>query len=505
MNETETKTGIIYCRVSSQDQVNGTSLGSQERLCKEYAKRENINVLNVFIEEGESAKTANRTEFNKALVFCSNKKNKVDFFIVYKIDRFARNQDDHVTVKAILKKAGTSLRSVTEQIDETVMGRLQEGILSVFAEFDNNVRTERTSQGMLEQLKQGIWQWQTPLGYYRPYKGANIAPEPTASTLIRLGFEEYSKGIHTFKSIANYLNERGLRTKNGKLITKQYADKILKNPIYYGFMKQMGGHQGSFEAIVSEELFKKCQPDNINSAHSAPRHFDNPLFPLKRIVVCNECKKTYTGSSPRGRHGKKYPYYHHVNKDCDKIKSIPREHFEQIFIEYLDSISPDIEYEKLFKAIVLDIWKNNYKEIDKENANIHREITTLENERQKIFDFHRLGKYTDDDFIEQKNIISQKIAQKRLLLQDKWEEEFEMETVLDYCFSYVRNTSKAWIEANYKNKLRFQNLIFKNRIEFDGEKFGTADLKLIYKINQQSPADKSSMVASRGIEPLLPG
>src|SRR3954470_1568137 len=101
MEPTIQKTGIIYSRVSSAEQVQGTSLAMQERLCKEYAERENIKIFNCYVEEGESAKTANRTEFQKALQFCSSKKQKVDFFIVHKVDRFARNQDDHVATKAL--------------------------------------------------------------------------------------------------------------------------------------------------------------------------------------------------------------------------------------------------------------------------------------------------------------------------------------------------------------------------------------------------------------------
>ena len=138
--------------MSSTEQVENTSLESQERLCKEYAKREEIDILTVFVERGESAKTADRTEFKNAINFCVNKKNEVNYFIVYKLDRFARNQTDHVSVQAILKKLGVSLRSATERIDETPMGRVTEGILSVFAEFDNNVRTERSKGGMMENV-----------------------------------------------------------------------------------------------------------------------------------------------------------------------------------------------------------------------------------------------------------------------------------------------------------------------------------------------------------------
>ena len=79
MDNQEQKTAIIYCRVSSKDQLEGTSLENQERICREYAERQNIKVLKVFTERGESAKTIDRTEFSKALVFVANKKNRVNY------------------------------------------------------------------------------------------------------------------------------------------------------------------------------------------------------------------------------------------------------------------------------------------------------------------------------------------------------------------------------------------------------------------------------------------
>lgn len=499
------KNGIAYCRVSSKEQVDKTSLDTQEKSIQEYAARNNIRILKTYIERGESAKTADRTEFNKALLFCANKKNQVDYFIVNKIDRFARNQDDHVTVRALLKKGGTELRSVTEPIDETSIGRAMEGMLSVFAELDNNIRRDRTRSGMLARVEEGVWVWMPPLGYYRPRTGSNIVPEPEVSILIRLAFEEYSKGIHTFRSIAEFVNERGLKTKAGKPMTAQLMEKILKNPIYRGFIQPFGGHEGSFEPIVSPELFAQCQPDAVRSPQSSPRSANNPLFPLRRLVVCQDCGVSLTGSVSKGRHGKGYPYYHHHEKYCGKRKAVPKETFEHMFVEYLEKITPGAEYEKLFKAVVLDIWKKNYKRIDEENAKIGRQITLLTHERQKIFDFHRSGKYSDEDFSEQEKLIKEKIGQKRLLMREKWEEEFNMEEVLEYCFSYVRNTARAWVNADYQEKIRFQKMVFTGNIQFDGEKFGTAELSLVYKINQASQPDLSNLVAPRGVEPLLPG
>src|ERR1700723_3318789 len=110
------KKGIIYVRVSSADQTHGTSLDNQERACLEYAQKNEIEVVQRFIEKGESATAANRTEFLKALDFCHKHKGQIQFFIFWKIDRFARNTTDHFAVRARLTQYEVTLCSVTEPI-----------------------------------------------------------------------------------------------------------------------------------------------------------------------------------------------------------------------------------------------------------------------------------------------------------------------------------------------------------------------------------------------------
>src|SRR3990167_226310 len=132
-------------------------------------------------------------------------------------------------------------------------------MLSVFAEFDNNTRTQRTKDGMLERLKQGFWPWRPPIGYYRPTKGSNVAPEPEKAHYIRLAFEEYAKSKPSYSKLAKYLGERGFVTNQGKQPCAQLMEKMLKNPLYYGMMTVWGEHKGSFEPIITEELFYQCQ------------------------------------------------------------------------------------------------------------------------------------------------------------------------------------------------------------------------------------------------------
>ena len=509
MAETQETTGIIYCRVSSKEQVDGTSLETQERSCREYAARSGIRLLrSPFIEQGESAKTADRTEFNKAIAYCTDKKNRVGYFIVYKLDRFARNQDDHVMVRAMLKRSGTLLRSVTEPINEEPIGRAMEGMISVFAELDNNIRTERTKAGMLERVRQGVWVWQCPLGFYRPTGASNIAPDPKVAHLIRLAFEEYAKGTYTYQSLATLLTERGLRTRYGNNPGAQLVEKILRNPLYKGAIEAFGEvNLGAFEGIVPAELYDSCQPNAKPTVHGKPRTRYNPLFPLRKVVRCSACCAALTGSSSRGHRGKLYPYYHHAKQGCPKASFIPKETLEQLFVEFLESVTPDAKWEKVFKAVVVDIWQNNYRKLDEQNARARGELQRLEQDRQRVFDLHRDGKYTDDEFSEQKTRINAEITRKHQLIQERRAEEFNMEEVLEYAFGFVRNTAQTWLRLadNQPARLRFQRLVIEGDLQFDGQKFGTADLSPIYAIKVASGGETSNLVPPRGIEPRLPG
>ncbi len=254
---------------------------------------------------------------------------------------------------------------------------------------------------------------------------------------------------------------------------------------------------GSFESIISEELFRKCQKDRRDNALIRPRSANNPAFPLRKFVICSECGIQLTGSYSTDRHGRKHPYYHHGSKKCPKARSIPKEIFEQQFIELLDSVTPDEKYEKLFKAIVLDLWEKRHKEADVEDTKIQREIHKLQEERQQVFEHHRRGVYSDDDLRQQKQLIDERIEQKRLSLRTQWSKEVEMNKALEYCFDFIRNASRVWLESNYEHRLRLQRMIFEKPAPFDGEKFGTPDLSLIYQLKETSLDEKSLLVARK--------
>jgi putative ABC transport system permease protein len=156
---------VIYVRVSTKEQTENLSLPTQLRACEEYCKGQGYDVLERFHEEGESAKTTDRSQLQALLKYCRTHKGKVHFVVVYNLTRFAREKYDHFALRAHLKSLGISLRSATEPIDDTSTGKLMEGVLAAFAQFDNDVRSDRTRAGMRAALELGRWTFPAPLGY----------------------------------------------------------------------------------------------------------------------------------------------------------------------------------------------------------------------------------------------------------------------------------------------------------------------------------------------------
>jgi len=121
---------LLYALVSTDKQTQkDLSIPAQIEAMKDYAKKNNWKVVGHFIDEGESARTANRSELKNLMQYCKENKG-VGIILVHKIDRLARILIDYATIKAILKQKGIRLVSVSEPFDDNPVGHLLENIMS---------------------------------------------------------------------------------------------------------------------------------------------------------------------------------------------------------------------------------------------------------------------------------------------------------------------------------------------------------------------------------------
>lgn len=509
--------GIIYCRVSSQEQVAGTSLENQRQACLEYAKNQNIDIEETFIEKGESATAANRTELIKVLEYCRLHKGEIGAFIVWKIDRFARNTIDHYALQAQLIKYGTTLHSVTEPIGDNPMGKMTEAMLAGYAQFENDIRKQRCEGGMQRKIKEGIWPWQPPIGYIHSKKITDRRktkpdePDPERFYILQRALKEYSKGGHSIEEITRLMNEWGFRTRTGKPMFKQLTERALRDKFYIGILVDPWSgkeYKGLHQPMITIEEYEKIQyfKGNYSGLRNAPRLRSNPEFPLRRHILC-VCGHKFTGSFHKGRN-KKYPYYECHNKKCDRnFKGIPKQELEKKFVELLKKLAPQAWFLRTFEAVILDHLREKQKGFVDLNSNYSRELKRLEERKERLTEMRINGEINKEEFISSKENLENQIAVLNISLNETKTDELDLETKLSYALQFMRDLQRQWQDMDVNDKQRLQKLIFPSGIIYDKntKEFGTAEMSPIFELNRTFTGNKTHLVAPEGIEPPPPG
>jgi site-specific DNA recombinase len=185
--------------------------------------------------------------------------------VVFNLTRFARDKYDHFALRSLLKSLGISLRSATEPIDDTSTGKLMEGVLASFAQFDNDVRSERTRAGMRAALEIGRWTFLAPLGYINAPRalGKSLMIDPERGPIVRQVFDEYATGRFTKQQVLQHVTEAGLRNRRGRPLSSQAIGMLLRNRLYTGVIDvaeyDVRAKRGDFDPLVSEATFYRVQ------------------------------------------------------------------------------------------------------------------------------------------------------------------------------------------------------------------------------------------------------
>jgi site-specific DNA recombinase len=506
--------GIIYTRVSSDEQVKGTSLDFQEELCRNYCRDKGIEVLSVFREEGASAKTADRAEFLRAIEFCRKNKGKATAFVVAKVDRFARNTEDHFYVRKILFDYGVTLHSVSEPIGNNPAGKFIETVLAGTSEFDNAVRRQRSVDGMIAKLNQGIYPWKSPIGYkcghFKKHGEKKLKPDEPDDRIfpiIQRGLKHYAEGRCSQAELMRLLDEWGLKEIRGKKTTPQLIDNLLGRfaKFYAGVLENPWTNEkvnGLHTPMITTEELYRIQMRRAGKSVGYRRDSFNPLFPLRKTIKCMDCGRSLTGSSPRGNGGT-YPYYHCSKPECSSYgKGIRKENLEKEFLTYLTKITPKQKWLKLFEETVLAQWKAEGQSFDLEAQKYQRQLNDLEAKRKRIFEMREDGSYSKEEFQERKEQADNEIAATKISLSEARIEQFDVEGALSYATQFISDLARQWFDLPAQLRPRFQKLVFPEGIPYSrNTKLGTAKLGLIYEQNRLSAGKSSKVVPPEGIEP----
>ncbi len=502
---------VIYCRVSTKEETQNLSLPTQQKMCREYCDKQGLSVARVFVEEGESAKTRDRTQLRELLDYCREKRGLIQHVVVYRVDRFARQQHDHVILRAQLMKFGVTLKSATEPVSEDSTGKLMENILSSFAQFDNDVRSERTVAGMKAALMEGRWTFGAPIGYRRKLDSVGretLEPDPTSGPLVKMAFELYATGLHSKSEVLRKITAMGLRTRNGKKLTAQTFQELLRKSIYAGLISVRSWGiervKGDFEPLVSVDLFDRVQDVLDGRALAVTPHQRNHQdFSLRRFTSCADCGLPITGSWSKGR-AQRYAYYRCRNSKCLTVK-VSKDQFEREFAEFLSGMRPRAEYVRLFREIVLDVWKRKQGDAKGVSAAIEQRIKEIEGKRQKLLDAHVYQKTLDAELYRREDDrLSQEIALARMELHEAQIEQIDIEGVLGFAETVILDARRVWIEGTLDQRQRLQKVLFPKGVSYSNQTgFGTTETSLFFRWLALVQEKKDGLASPTGFEPVL--
>jgi site-specific DNA recombinase len=499
---------VIYIRVSTKEQVHNYSLDSQERACREYCEQQGLPVDRVFREEGESAKTADRTQLRNLIDFCTKKKNSITHVVVYHLDRFARDVLDHKQVRLMLLKSGVVLRSVTAPIDETPEGGLTENLLSAIAEFDNKLRARRTVVGMQAAMKNGNWPFQTPLGYLKrgDRRAVLIEPDPVRAPLIRHAFDLYASGLHTKEEVRRAVTALGLQTLRGKKIGAQAFHRMLQNRFYAGWLcspKWKITERGLFQPLISEEQFGRVQLILKGKAVTATPHRRNhPDFPLRGFVRCAACGRPLTGSKSKGR-SQRYPYYFCPPATKCKAPRVKTAELEAQFIGILEQLRPKPEYLKLFHATIIEVWNEENAQAVQLAAARERRVRELKEKRSRLVDLFLERKIKEATFEVEQERIDQDIVVAEIEANESRLDQLDVETALAFAEYVLTNAARLWREADLDQRQRLQRVLFPSGAVLKDGKVSTPVICSIYSWLGANEGQNANLASPTGFEPVL--
>ncbi|MFR2378441.1 MAG: recombinase family protein [Clostridium sp.] len=297
MNQNESlKTAFGYIRVSTHMQEE-ISPEAQKHELQKWAKQHNILITQWFQDNGISGKKAeNRTAFQN-MIALAKEKDHPDYILAWKFSRFARNQEESIVYKSLLRKNNVQVVSISEPLPDGPFAPLIERIIEWMDEYYSIRLSGEVKRGMKEKAKKGGYQSAPPLGYRRE-KGDTVPviyePEAKIYRLIKKYFiqDEYNP-----TTIARTLNDQGYRTRHGNRFEARVVIYILRNPFYIGKIRwNRSSHGGYYENSPEDVIVSDGQHE--------------PLCTNEEWDIISKRIKKYTpGSTGRKRSKTLLPHY----------------------------------------------------------------------------------------------------------------------------------------------------------------------------------------------------
>ena len=346
------------------------------------------------------------------------KDHPVDMILVWKFSRFARNQEESIVYKSLLKKQhNVEVVSVSEPLSDDPFGSLIERIIEWMDEYYSIRLSGEVFRGMKENATRGGFQARPPLGYKIAERGKPPVIVPEEADVVRMIFDKYVNAGMSFFDISRHLNSLGLKTSHGKPFERRSIEYIIQNPSYCGMIRWNRTEnatnrikdrdewilaEGEHPAIISKELFDAAQ-ERFASTYKPKGKRPSSTYKhwLSGLLKCPACGRTLVACTKSQTNGDKYSYFscYGYNKGkCEKPHGISSLKLEK---EFLSSIKETLDSGE----ITYELREYQPQDIVDERSILMEQLHSLSGKEARIKASYREGIDTLDEYKENKVLI----------------------------------------------------------------------------------------------------
>ena len=403
-----------YIRVSTEDQTE-YSPDAQRKAMEAYAAQHGMTILpnHVYIDAGISGRRAStRPAFMAMIAAAKQDPPPFSVILVHKFDRFARNREDSIVYKSMLRRqCGVQVISITERLEDDRMGLILEAMLEAMAEYYSVNLADEVRKGMAEKARRGELQTSPPFGYRAEEN--RLVPVSEEAAFIRELFQRYEGG-ESIASLARLARERGILSHRGNLLDSRGVRYILSNPVYIGKLrwgigeeKGRAAYPGEHEPLIEKESFLHVQTmleENRSRHGKHPRPDGDRRHWLAGLVKCSVCSGGLIFSQAKYLRCGRY-----VKGKCAASQHISADRLEEALLEQLRK---DAGVEAALLVLPLE------KKREEDAADLDRQISALEKKLIRLREAYLCGAETAQEYRIEKERISAERDRLRKLRQE---------------------------------------------------------------------------------------
>ena len=465
-NIRQSKDCVVWTRVSTKHQEdNGGSLESQKEHCEEYANKNGYSIEAYFGGKHESAKTPGKM-VNEMYSYVKKHKN-ISTVLVAEFDRLSRLAWQSCKILDEIRTMGIIVIAAKYGLTtETKEGMLMAKNTLNMAEWDNQNRTDKFTDGRERCILSGAWVERVPIGYYKEGQSrVTYCYLNEKGKILKNAFKWKLAGISN-SEILDKLSARGLS------ITKQTLHRVLTNPFYAGKICHKRTHyelvEGQIEPAVTYTDFLRVQDILSGRTGKYTQNKHNPNFPLTKHVICADDGTPFTSYTKVKKNKDTVHYYDYYK--CNKTGCRTNVTAKQMHDKYEALLSHyNIPEELLinFTSLVKNIFNKFSNELIEQRTLLKKRITEIETDIKNAQVRFATGKIDEEtyetamkEFNNRKNLVILQLDKCNLNLSN-------YEKQIPVIIANASNISSLWHNADLESKRKIQNLVFPDGIFWD--------------------------------------